>query len=354
MKGKRRIGLWMIGIGLQIGLFLLSGCGNEKGVTALTEGMQYIESMDYQSALDAFLLAKEQGEDERLIERGMGIAYMGLTDYASAIDSFIKCLSLSNGMIEEMDYDVNFYLAASYQKLGKYDEAEQVYDAILAMQSQNTDAYYLRGNARLLQNEYEEAIADFDKMIALEPEHFDRLIKIYELLCANGYKQMGEDYLKTALTERETKMNALDKGKIYYYLGNYEQAQIFLEEAKSSGEAEAFLYLGMAYEATGDYNYAINNVYTAYLNRNKENPQIYNQLGLSYMKQGDYESALTSFQNAMQIADNDMIQALQYNEIVAYEYLGQFTQAAVLMDNYLKQYPDDQTAHREYGFLSTR
>ena len=72
------------------------------------------------------------------------------------------------------------------------------------------------------------------------------------------------------------------------------------------------------------------------------------------MKQGEYESALAAFQNAMQIPDNGMMQTLRFNEIIAYEYLGEFTQAAVLLDNYLKNYPDDETAQREYGFLSTR
>ncbi|HKM33315.1 MAG TPA: tetratricopeptide repeat protein, partial [Lachnospiraceae bacterium] len=344
----------MILLGMEVGLFTFSGCGSNQTDLSLAEGMQYIERLDYQSALAAFQTAEKNGEDERLTERGLGIVYMGLTNYDSAIESFLQCLSLSDGIVEEMDYDVNFYLAAAYQKAGKYNEAEKVYDAILAMRPQDIDAYYLRGNARLSQDKYETAKEDFNKEIVLEPYNFGRLIEIYEVLSAHGYKQIGEEYLETALSQRDAKMTALDKGKINYYLCKYEQAQVFLEDAKSTGEAEAFLYLGMAYEATGDYNYAIKNVYTSYLNRNKENPQIYNQLGLCYMKQEDYSSALSAFQSAMQIADNEMIQALQFNEIVAYEFLGEYTQAAVLLGNYIKMYPDDEAARREYGFLSTR
>lgn len=344
----------MLLFGMEVGLLILSGCGSNKSDLSLREGMQYIENMDYQSALAAFDTAGKNGEDERLIARGLGIAYLGLADYDSAIESFLQCLSLSNGIVEEMDYDVSFYLAAAYQKSGKYSEAENIYDAILAMRPQDTEALYLRGNARLSQDKYEKAKEDFDKEITLVPNNFERLIAIYEVLSEQGYKQIGEEYLEAALSQREAKMTALDKGKIYYYLCQYEKAQIFLEEAKSTGDAEAFLYLGMAYEATGDYNYAITNVYSGYLSKKKEDPRIYNQLGLCYLKQEDYSSALSSFQKAMQIADNDMIQALQFNEIVAYEFLGEYTQAAVLLDNYIKMYPDDEAAKREYVFLSTR
>ena len=49
-----------------------------------------------------------------------------------------------------------------------------------------------------------------------------------------------------------------------------------------------------------------------------------------------------------------MMQTLKFNEIVAYEYLNEFEQATILLDNYLKIYPDDEQAKREYGFLSTR
>jgi len=48
------------------------------------------------------------------------------------------------------------------------------------------------------------------------------------------------------------------------------------------------------------------------------------------------------------------MQTLSFNEIVAYEYLGEYTQASVLLDSYLKTYPDDEVAKREKQFLATR
>ena len=126
-----------------------------------------------------------------------------------------------------------------------------------------------------------------------------------------------------------------------------------MEEARDGGSAEAYLYLGRAYEATGDYNYA-SSVYNSYLAKDTSNAEIYNQLGLCEIAKGDYEKALTAFQAGMNAENNGIQQTLSYNEIVAYEYLGDFQKATVLMESYLQNYPDDAKAQREYGFLSTR
>lgn len=333
---------------------VLTGCGPAGKNSGVEEGMAAIANMDYQGALASFDAAELNGENKRLIARGRGIACIGLTDYETAAAYLEESLSYSYGLITDMDYDINYYLAAAYGKSGDYEKAQQIYTAILALLPEEADAYYLRGNALLELGQYEKAEADFDKVMQLSPNDYDKLIQIYEVLEAHDRKEKGLSYLQDALNNRADKMGAYDKGRIYYHMGEYQQACLNLEEAKSKGTAETYLYLGRAYEATGDYNYAINNVYTTYLSSNPANAEIYNQLGLCYLNQQNYQAALEAFQKAMNIEDNGMLQTLQFNEIVAYEYLGQYTNAAVLLDNYLKTYPDDTQAQREYGFLSTR
>ncbi len=69
---------------------------------------------------------------------------------------------------------------------------------------------------------------------------------------------------------------------------------------------------------------------------------------------GEYELALSAFQAAMNIENNGMMQTLKFNEIVAYEYMNDYKTAAALMNSYLRSYPDDAVAKREYEFLKTR
>lgn len=331
--------------------FLLVGCG---GTTEKTkEAMQLVQNLDYAEALTVFDAATEAGENERLIARGRGIAYMGLTEYEQAIDCFKEALASSSGLVQAVDFDLNYYLAAAYIKNGQPGEAEDAYNAILALKSEEKDAYFLRGSVRLAQSNYEGAKADFDRVIAMEPENYERLIEIYQTLEYYGYKEVGQEYLQSALNNNSKQMNTYDSGRIYYYLGEYQKAYIALEEAKEKGGVESYLYLGRSYEATGDYNYA-SSVYNSYISKDSSNAEIYNQLGLCEMEKGEYQKALEAFQAGKQIEGNAYMQTLSFNEIIAYEHLGEYKKAAVLLDSYLKTYPDDAVAKREKEFLSTR
>ena len=354
-KGKMSFGKYLkncmcLVVGALVGV-LLTGCGQMEEKTQ--DAMTMIRNLDYQGALAELDVAEESGENIRLINRARGIAHMGLTEYDQAVEDFLAALSGSNGLVENVDFDLNYYLAAAYTKSGQYALAEETYDAILALRESESDAYFLRGNIRLGLNDLEGAKADFDKVVSMEPENYDRLIDIYEVLNNFGLDYVGREYLQTALDADGKGLDNYVRGRIYYCLGEYERAYLALEQAKERGGEESYLYLGRAYEATGDYNYAAN-VYNSYLNSHDGSAELYNQLGLCEMSRGDYQKALEAFQAGMQLEDNSILQTLSFNEVVAYEYLGEYEKAAVLLNSYLNNYPDDTLARREYDFLRTR
>lgn len=351
MQERKRKSRVSVVICIVLSGLLLVGCGSDT--TNISEGMKFVEELDYASALECFAKAEEAGEDSKLLARGEGIAYMGLTQYEAAKESFLEALGYSNGLVEDMDYDINLYLAAVYTKTGEYAEAEEIYNAILALRPEDAEVLFLRGGVRLGQGNYQESKDDMDKVVALDGKNFERIIQIYETMAAGGYKDAGQGYLTDALQTYEAQMSYFEKGRMYYYMGEYQKAYLALEEAKGEGGVEAYLYLGMAYEATGDYNYAAS-VYNSYLTKVGEDAQVYNQLGLCEAKKGEYANALSAFQAGLATQNSSMKQVLQFNEIVAYEYLGEFEKASSLMKNYMNTYPDDVLAAREYEFLSTR
>ncbi|MCI9338158.1 MAG: tetratricopeptide repeat protein [Lachnospiraceae bacterium] len=348
----RKSGKKLVCLGILAAAVLVSGgCGS--GGERTKGAMQMIGELNYEGALEQLDLAKEAGENARLVDRARGIAYMGLTDYEQAAVCFEEALAGSDGLVQNVDFDLNFYLAAAYTKSERYSEAEAIYDAVLSLRSGEEDAYFLRGNVRLVQGNYEGAKADFDKVISMDAKNYDRLIEIYQVLDYFGYDEVGREYLQAALVSGSKEMDKYASGRIYFYLGDYQKAYLDLEEAREKGGVESYLYLGKAYEATGDYNYA-SSVYNSYLEKNEGNAEIYNQLGLCEMAKGEYGKALEAFQAGMQLQNVTMMQTLSFNEIVAYEHLGNYRQASILMENYLKNYPDDAQARREYEFLSTR
>lgn len=346
--GKYR---WCLFLAAGIAAVLLTGCGAAGERTQAA--CQMIQELDYQGALEQLDQAEENGENIRQIDRARGLAYMGLTDYGQAASYFEEALAGSNGLVQRIDYDLNYYLAAVYIKSSRYSEAEEIYDAILAMRPGEEDAYFLRGNVRLSLNDFEGAKTDFDKVISMDAHNYDRLIEIYEILDYYGHGEDGQAYLRTALDSGDKEMDKYVSGRIYYYLGEYQNACLDLEEARAGGDLDSYLYLGRAYEATGDYNYAAN-VYNSFLENHDGNAEIYNQLGLCEMTKGEYRKALEAFQAGKQLENTTMMQTLAFNEAVAYERLGEYDQAYLLMGNYLNNYPDDQQARREYEFLSTR
>lgn len=330
----------------------LSGCG-AGGNENISAGMEQVAALEYDNALATFQAAREAEEDERLILRGEGLAYMGKTMYAEAAQSLEAALAGSDGRICPMDYDINYYLATAYYKLGEKDKAIRVYNAITALEEGERDAYYLRGVIYTEQGNLEAARADFDKTISLKSSDYDRLISIYGVLEDNGFREIGQEYLQAAMDAGTKGMTNYEKGRICYFLEDYENARTYLEKARDESGYEAVLFLGKTHEILGDSNYAIS-VYNTYLDNHDPSPQVLNQLGLCKMNLEDYQGALTAFQAAMNIENNGMMQTLKMNEIIAYEYLGEYRQAEVLMGSYLKNYPDDQIAQREHIFLKTR
>ena len=340
-----------VGIVLTV-MLTLSGCNINKGAENIKLGFQAIEALEYEGALECFATATEVKEDPQQIARGQGIAYLGLARYEEAIGQFITALSYSDEFVDNFDFDTNYYLATAYFKNGQIEEAGKVYSAILDLR-EDGDAHYLRGIVFLEEGKIADAKEDFDIALSKSSGDYDLRIEIARALMEKGYVEEGKAYLQAALGSNEKKISNFDKGRLSYYLGEYENARNYLESAKGNKNAQTVLMLGQTYEKMGDYNYAAS-IYSNYLTANPDNVILFNRLGMCKLQSGDAESALKYFEQALALEDPSMTQILKYNQIVAYEYLGEFDQASVLMKNYLAVYPDDPDAVREYEFLKSR
>jgi tetratricopeptide (TPR) repeat protein len=332
---------------------ILGGCGSIDKKQNITAGMKSIENRDYETAQSDFKKALLAGEDVREIYRGQGIAYLDMAQYEQAEKALEKSLESSSCIVDDMDYDVNYYLAEAYNKGGKPADAEKIYSSILALRPKETDALYLRGEVRLEQGKQDQAKKDFDSLISLEPDQYDRLFSVYELLDKYGQQKTGQVYLKDALERGSADMKDYDKGRINYYLGNYDTARTSLQKAMNEGVDGAAYYLGKSWEALGEYNYAAS-VYQSYLKEKGASALIDNELAVCEMKLENYADALTAITNGLKLKDTGLTQTLQYNQTLIYEYQGNFSQALQSMTAYLKAYPDDAAAKREYEFLKTR
>ena len=342
--------------GIIFATVFLSGCGSLAGRHSIDSGFAYIESHDYASAMESFNTAEKNGEDECLIRRGKGIVYVLTGEYQSAVDELMASLAADEGIVDDMDFDTNYYLAEAYYRLGEYNKAKEVYDAIIGLHDKDTNAFYLRGVCELASGNHDGAYSDFTKAISLSAKDYSLIIMIYKSLSEYGYDEEARNILQTAMDNGSAFMTNYEKGQMAFYLGNNAEAQSYLEAARSERDQErepVILLLGQTGEKQGDYNYAIS-VYKTYLGENPGSAVIFNQLGMCQIRQGDYEGAIQSFQSGLDIGNSTCEQALRLNQITAYESMGNFTAAKSLMNEYLQNYPNDEVAQRENIFLSTR
>lgn len=329
---------------------LLAGCTKEES-DPMQEVYASIEAMSYKEALEQLGKMEVTRKNRQELSRVEGICYMGLGQYEQAVVALEKALSYNSGFIYEVDYDINQYLAVAYCNLERFEEAEHVYRALAELQPKNGDVHYSHGITLLELGDYESSKAAFDRAIALEPTNYDRVIDIYKAFYQFGYGNLGMEYVNAAMNDQNN-ISDYDKGRMLYHIGRYSEAVIALEKVDRAKYSDAALYLGMSYEAMGDYNYAAS-VYTGSMS-SSTNPALYNQLGLCQMKLRNYEEALTAFQRGLECEDTSYLQSLRFNEAVAYEYLADFDKAKSLMKKYLEDYPNDTEAQREYQFLQTR
>ncbi|MCR5303060.1 MAG: tetratricopeptide repeat protein [Lachnospiraceae bacterium] len=331
----------------------ITACGSRSGNTEA--GMLAIEDGDYEGALVLFSQARDNKENERLILRGEGIAHMGQSDYAGAIESFVSALQLNHYLPEDMDYDINYYLACSYMKNGEPDKAINVYNAIISLHPGDEDAYYQRGIVELQQENADAAIADFSKALSLDPSDYDRAIGVYEALADAGREEDGALVLQSLLEKGGRGMSDYDLGRIYYCMGNTADARESLERAmKSNRNTDTVLALGRVYMADGDYAYAIS-MFESYLKDFPQCAAVYNEMGLCELERDNPKAALQDFQAGIASEESKgMLQTLKFNEICAYERSGDFAAARDKAAEYVSIWPDDAVGMKEYAFLSTR
>lgn len=330
---------------------LLAGCKVPVNAS-FDAGTANMLAGDYEAAILNFKLSVEDENCKKLAYRGMGVSYVHLEDFENAAECFKSALLESNGTISAVDYDINYYLGLCYRKLGRYEDAVAVYDAILALRPHDSETFYARALSNLYLGNIEEAYSDFSKVTVSNPQSYDMHLDIFFSMQDAGFDDEAAAYLKNVL-ETSKSMKDYDKGRICYYLGDYQNARAYLEKAKDLSDPDSILMLGKTYEAGEDYNYAAS-LYNTYLSNKGNNAAVYNQLGLCRWKTGDYEGAATAFSFGLKLEDEEWNRELLFNQAMTYEYLLEFATAREYMKNYLELYPKDEIAQREYEFLLTR
>lgn len=334
---------------------ILTGCGKSDQIVG--EAMDQIQKGNNEEALEILSTldgSRIEGETLQQIRRAGGIALMGLGRYEEAIGYFEESLAASNGIIlfSNIETDTVKYLSAAQYKAGRYEDALNTLDALLAINDKEASVYLLRGDVLLALERSDEASSDYEKAIKLKAKDPDYYIHIYEAFKEYGDVELAQEYLDR-MSRFEDRLSNFQKGKLKYYQGDYEHARDLLEKNRSNDNPDEIMYLGMTYEALGSYTFAAS-LYKTCLEKHPQNGAMFNRMAICLIKEGKYAEALEAADGGIASEDGSCMSELRFNRIVALEYLGRFGEASAEMADYMRMYPGDEEAEREYMFLRTR
>jgi len=199
-----------------------------------------------------------------------------------------KALSL----LEAPVTDIEFYARGiAYTQLKNYDLAIADFTKAIALNPQRYISYLSRGLAYRDKEIYDRAIADFDKAIQLESNMASTDVEQSKDDFHERYEKASGDIHKLIQTDPEP---------WFYWFGS----------------GAGYDKRGMAYLKKGDHDRAIAD-FTMFIQLNPDRAETYDHRGAAYGEKGDLDHAIADFDRAIQL--NPRLQSAYENRDYAYK-----------------------------------
>lgn len=334
-----------------VSALLLTGCENEQKKIFEQAGKD-LEQGSYEYALQGYEASVSNEVYLPQSYRGAGIANLRMGNYDAAIQNFTDALNCEK-VGKSLQKDLYSYRATAQMKAGYLEQAMADCQSLAGVEDLDADGYFLTGQVALAMDSYDEAASNFENAYA-EESNYDMAIRIYQTYLEKEMEADGTRYLEAALTtEAKSAEDFCDRGRVYYYMEDYANAQKELITASNDGSTEALLLLGMVYLAQNDTSNA-RAMYQQYITEAGESGKGYNGLALCDIADGNYDSALNNIAAGIPAASTEEMQSLLFNEIVVYEKKLDFATAKQKAQEYVEMFPEDEEAAAELAFLETR
>lgn len=335
-------------------LFVLcaGGCAGGERARIYDQAGRDLEQGSYEYALSGF--EDSITNQYRLAEswRGAGICSLRLGDPEQAVEYFTKALQMDK-VSKALQRDILCYRVTAQVQTGALDEALADCRTLAGLAAMDADTYFLTGQVTLAMDSYAEALSNFEQSYRADPT-YDRAIQIYEVYVSHDMEGDGTYFLEMSLDSRpKTAEDYCDRGRVYYYMDDYDNARAELISASREGSRDAVLLLGMVYMAMKDYSNA-RAMYIQYNSGGGTSAKGYNGLALCDIAEENYNSALQNIHDGLAYATTEELQSLLFNEIVVYERQLDFASARQKAQEYINLFPDDAQVRRELAFLNSR
>ena len=122
-------------------------------------------------------------KDDRIVKMAQQVYLQSLEKNLNTKEDSLKYIDA----LKEMDVDKFFVQISSvYISMGMYDKVRNLVDEALAKNPENKMAYYVRGTLYAEKQDYNNAIADYKKVVEIEPDYVYGWDKLAICYCAVG------------------------------------------------------------------------------------------------------------------------------------------------------------------------
>lgn len=227
-------------------------------------------------------------------------------------------------------------------EMGAYKSAQT--DFTLALKSirpdSKKDLYYFRGVSYYMENDFLNAISDFDSVIILHPQHLDALWKkaqSYYFLGANHETIETLDHITTINPDNPITWH--DLGALYYKNNMLEKAKTCFTKSLILNPqlSIAYNHRGIIYEDQEQYSMAFDD-FTRAIQYDSTYVDAYNNRGLIYMTFEDYAQAESDFSQAI-LHSNDTAKEALNNRALARCILGNYDDSLNDINALIENYP---------------
>ena len=233
------------------------------------------------------------------------------SDYRSAIDSFTKSLDLNPTSLAYSDR------GSAYINVGEYDDAIADYDRAIALDPNYAAAYNNRGVARAHKGDYDSAIADYDRTIALDPNYAAAYDNRGTVKAHKGdYDGAIADYDRAIALDPDYAAAYDNRGTAKAHKSDYDGAIADYDRAIAldSNDTAAYNNRGLAKAHKGDYDGAIADCSRA-IALDPNNANAYNNRGIAKLSKGDYDGAIDDCSRAIELEPDEALAYSNRGEI---------------------------------------
>lgn len=318
-----------------------------NGYAHMTMAILQADAENYNDAMTSINLAikKLPKKDKEYTGRAYASRahlYAIAGDTITALADFDKAIRINPD-----DEDVQEALGQMLYELKRYDEADNAYRRIIAINPTSVMGYMGLGRDAYAMGNCEEAIRQYDNVIRMYDDY------------SSGYAFRAESYLKLgkyleAINDITKSLSIDNDAKAHHYLFEFPDNQITLVVTKLKGmaaknphDAEWWYYIGQFYNSKKMYSEAIEAVRKAY--DIDAHPVFLEMIADCCREIGDFPQALEAISQAQQMRPDDLDLISSKADILGES--GDVDGAIVEWTRYIDKSPDFFGGYYRRGFF---